>query len=321
MTTDRWRPRRRILTLLLVGLLVVSAGCAGLGGDGTSTPDAETDAAETDAATPDSSPESTTDDGHEHTHGNETEGTSGNDTSTNASAEADGKLTVVVAGDEVALQEQSQSEGSAFWIDVDDPHAWHASDAEQPVAEALSTLGIDAGPDELSYDGETYSAGDDGTSINVRVNGEEVDPTEHTLSDGDEVWVTVETADMDVDTPGEYIKADQQHIHGPITFEVDGEEVDFSEDRYQSGHQHFHFEGGSGNPWHAHSYSITLEWAMNTLEGIEVSENSVTYDGTTYDGSDSDTTVTIEVNGESVDPSEYFLKDGDSVNIVVETEE
>lgn len=319
MTTDRLRSGRRIFTLLLVGLLVVSAGCAGLGGDGgDATPDAETDAAETDAATPDSTEETTTGDGQENT--DETEDSTENG-SANASAEADGKLTVAVAGNEVPLQEQSESEGGAFWIDDEDEHTWHASGTDQTLAEALSTLGVEAGSDELSYDGETYSAGDDGTSVNVRVNGEEVDPTEHTLSDGDEVWVTVETADMDVDTPGEYIKADQQHIHGPMTFEVDGEEVDFSEDKYQSGHKHFHFEGGHDNPWHAHSYSITLEWAMNSLDGIEVSENSVTYDGTTYDGSDSDTTVTIEVNGESVDPSEYFLKDGDQVNIVVETEE
>lgn len=321
MTTDRPRWRRRILTLLLVGVLVVSAGCAGLDGGSTTTP--ETDAATTDSTeeTTGDGTEETTGDGHDHTHENGTEEPSDDGSSANASAEANGKLTVVVAGSEVPLQEQSESEGSPFWIDENDSHTWHASESEQTLAEALSTLGIDAGPDELGYDGETYGADDDGTSIHVRVNGEEVDPTEHALSDGDEVWVTVETADMDVDTPGEYISADQQHIHGPITFEVEGEEVDFSEDRYQTNHQLFHFEGGSGNPWHAHSWSITLKWAMDSLDGINVSEDSVTYDGTTYDGSDSDTTVTVEVNGEEVTPSEYYLKDGDRVNVVVETDE
>ncbi|QLG29733.1 hypothetical protein HUG10_19195 (plasmid) [Halorarum halophilum] len=273
---------------------------------------------ETTPAATDSPTGTATGDGHGHSHGNETEGENGS--STNGTDGANGKLTVVVAGNEVPLQEQSQSEGSSFYIDEDDPHTWHGSTSGQTLAEALSTLGIDAGPQELSYDGETYTESTEGTGIYVRVNGEEVDPTQYELSDGDEIWVTVETADMDVETPGEYIKADQQHIHGPITFEVEGEELDFSEDRYQTNHQLFHFEGGHAEPWHAHSWSMTLEWAMNSLDGINVTENSVTYDGTTYDGSDSDTTVTIEVNGESVDPSEYYLKDGDNVNIVVETE-
>lgn len=319
MATDRSRSKRHAITLLLVGVLVASAGCSGLGAGGeTPTSTSETTESATPGGTTPSATETTTGDGHGHSHGNDSEGAGENGSSTDGTDGATGKLTVVVAGNEIPLQEQSPSEGSSFWIDGEDPHTWRGSSG-QTLAEALSTLGVDAGPRQLSYGGETYSESTEGTGIYVRVNGKSVDPTKYTLSDGDEIWVTVETADMDVETPGDYIKADQQHIHGPMTFEVNGNEVDFSKDKYQSGHKHFHFEGGHADPWHAHSWSMTLEWAMNTLEGINVSENSVTYDGTTYDGSDSGTTVTIEVNGEPVTPSEYYLKDGDQIRIVVET--
>lgn len=331
-TTPRWR--RHVLTLLLVCALVTASGCAGMGSsDATPTPDGTpASATEGTDVTPTTEPTSTpstdgptattTDDGHSHTHGDDSGHShgEGTDSSANESGEATGKMAVVVAGSELPLQELSASGGSSFRIDEDDPHTWHANGSNPTLAQALSTLGVDAGARQLTYDGRTYRESTEGTGIYVRVNGEEVDPTQYKLQDGDEVWVTVETADMNVSTPGEYIDADQLHIHGDITFAVNGTEVDFSEERYQTNHQLFHFEGGHADPWHAHSYSITLKWAMDSLDGIEVSEDSVTYNGTTYDDSDAGTTVTIEVNGEPVDPSEYYLKDGDTVRIVVETE-
>ena len=105
------------------------------------------------------------------------------------------------------------------------------------------------------------------------------------------------------------------HDHGTIEMRVMGQSVDFSRSQYQLQADPFHFENNNGNRWHVHAQSVTLEYAMGTLD-IGVTNDSVTYQGTTYrDGTN--TTVTVAVNGKSVTPSEYVLQDGDRVRIIV----
>jgi hypothetical protein len=115
------------------------------------------------------------------------------------------------------------------------------------------------------------------------------------------------------------------HEHGTMTVTIDGQQVDFSQQRYQVAADPFHFEGGNGRVWHTHASGVTLEYALATLN-IGLSENSVTYQGTTYrDGENAN--VTIQVNGEPVDPETYVLQGteadsgegGDQVRIVVNT--
>lgn len=115
------------------------------------------------------------------------------------------------------------------------------------------------------------------------------------------------------------------HIHGDIAVMIAGEQLDFSQPRYQyanTQNSHFHFEPVNGVPngemWHVHSQDVTLAYGMSSLD-IEVTENNVTYDGTTYRDADPDTTVNVTVNGESVNPRTYVLRDGDTVRITVET--
>jgi hypothetical protein len=114
-------------------------------------------------------------------------------------------------------------------------------------------------------------------------------------------------------------------FHGLTNVTIDGQQLDFSQERFQLQDRAFHFENARGDVWHGHADGLTLEYAMATL-GIEVSETSVTYQGTTYRDSDPDTTVQVLVNGEPVDPATYELEgvadptqagNGDSVEIVV----
>ena len=117
------------------------------------------------------------------------------------------------------------------------------------------------------------------------------------------------------------------HEHGTMTVTIDGQQIDFSQEQYQVAADPFHFEGGNGRVWHAHATGVTLEYALATLN-IGISENSLTFQGTTY-RADEGATVTIEVNGESVDPETYVLQGteadsgegGDQVRIVVSTNE
>ncbi|MFC7227849.1 hypothetical protein N0B31_10585 [Salinirubellus salinus] len=105
------------------------------------------------------------------------------------------------------------------------------------------------------------------------------------------------------------------HYHGDIEVTVLGDTVDFSQQQYQLQDRRFHFEGGSGEQWHAHASDVTLGFGMEAL-GFDVTRNSFTYEGTTYeDGSEYDVSVTV--NGNAVGPG-YTLQDGDSIVITVE---
>lgn len=96
------------------------------------------------------------------------------------------------------------------------------------------------------------------------------------------------------------------HGHGTVNVTVLGDRVDFSQRQYQVQDDYWHFEGGNGRIWHVHGEGVTLEYAMNTVD-IGVTDDSVTYQGTTYDdGSEYDVEVTV--GGQDVEPSEYVLE-------------
>jgi sulfur carrier protein ThiS len=312
---------RRLSIALLVGLLVMTAGCSSLSGGGASpTDEATTAPTETPTATP--TPTTTaasTDDGH--SHGNESsEGHShGNESSSNATAENAGKMAVVVAGERVDL---SFEDRQAIRMDEDARDTYHVNGSVS-LQRALSAAGVEANASALTYDGETYRDSANGTEVVYRVNGEPVAPNETDIEAGDEVWVLVVEDGGTVETPGDYIPPERLHVHGDIEFTVDGERVDFSRDKYQqAGHNdHFHFEGGHANPWHAHSAHVTLAYGLSTLEGINVTEDTVTYDNETYEYGSEGGAATVMVNGEPVDATDHYLKDGDSVRIVIESDE
>lgn len=106
------------------------------------------------------------------------------------------------------------------------------------------------------------------------------------------------------------------HYHGTVEMTVAGETVDFTAPEYKRPRDNpaFHFEGQNDPRWHVHARGVTLEYAMATL-GIEVSADSVTFEGTTYAEGEG-ATVIVEVDGEAVEPATYVLQEGDHVRIV-----
>jgi sulfur carrier protein ThiS len=109
------------------------------------------------------------------------------------------------------------------------------------------------------------------------------------------------------------------HYHGSIDVVIEGDRIDFSQSQYQLQADAFHFEAGNGQRWHVHARGVTLQWAMQSL-GIEVTRNAVTVDGETYRDGDPGTSVTVAVNGDSVEPADYVLREGDTIEIVAETD-
>lgn len=338
---DSWRT---VLALLLAAVLVVSAGCAGFGGqaetdpgtddpetadapedsDGGSDGDGDTDG-DSDASDGDDSDGDDSDgDGESHDHdshdhdSNDVDSDDGNDYVPDG---ADlGKLRVVVDGEELDLSEQGDRD-AGFWMAITPRTVW-ISNQSVTVSEALSTLGIETDGETLTYGGTTYDASDEDTSIHVRVNGETKAPGSYELADGDDVWVVVETAAMDdVDHMDAYVPEDGLHAHGTMDVTVDGESVNFSETRYQglNAGPYFHFHDHEQDRWHAHSWALSLEYVVSTLDGMDLTDEAFTYEGETYDLDDEN--VRVEVNGEPVTPSEHYLVDGDDIRIVVETDD
>lgn len=119
------------------------------------------------------------------------------------------------------------------------------------------------------------------------------------------------------DTPAQPSDVGSVHYHGTIQVVIDGQRLDFSQREYQLQADAFHFEGGAGERWHVHARGVTLGYALSTL-GIDTDGSQLSVDGTTYRDDEPGTTVTVTVNGDPVTPSDYRLREGDRVRVVVE---
>lgn len=323
---ERYTQPRRYATVLLVVAMVSLAGCSFGGGNGNGGVEGTGTAAGTaDGASPGG--ETATGEGTAETTETGTGTSTGTATGTDEpttngtdngnlppadAAEMAGRMTVLVGPEQVQL---SSDPSAQVWFN-NSVRAWYANES-LTVAEALETAGVQVNDSTFSYQGETYQDGEN-TYVTVRVNEQRVDPTEYTLKEGDEVWVFVSTPQSEYNPPGQYIRNTNDHIHGTMEVVVNGEQVNFTQDRYQSADHFFHFEGGDGTRWHAHSWEITLEYALEQLN-MSATESSFTYNGTTYEDSNAD--VQIRVNGEPVNPEQYRLMEGDQVRIVVEGNE
>jgi hypothetical protein len=140
--------------------------------------------------------------------------------------------------------------------------------------------------------------------------------------------VAIPFVGSDEGTPREPGSPGTAHEHGTIEVVIDGNQLDFSKDRFQNRARCFHFERGRGRVWHTHCDGVTLGWALSTL-GIDASQTTLTYEGTAYRESEG-WNVSITVDGERVNVDEYVLggaepldaaERGDHVRVVVERAE
>jgi hypothetical protein len=119
----------------------------------------------------------------------------------------------------------------------------------------------------------------------------------------------------DIPEPG---AAGSVHQHGTMAVVVDGEQIDFSQQKYQRQNDKVHFESGGGESLHIHATGVTPAYTLETL-GFTLAENgsTVEFQGAKYSRADGDT-VQYQVNGQEVNPYEFELRDGDQIRIVLE---
>lgn len=118
--------------------------------------------------------------------------------------DARGDITIVIDDSPVDLSEDRYSAEHAENHSVDF-HLHEGSDewfmegeARVTFAEAIDLLphfafATEGGDHVVEYDGTTYDEGGAGTEMWFVVDGDDVDPTEYTLRDGDELWLEVAT--------------------------------------------------------------------------------------------------------------------------------
>lgn len=121
---------------------------------------------------------------------------------------------------------------------------------------------------------------------------------------------------------------DEIDERGEIEILIDDEPVNLSEDRYQAEHAtdysiDFHLHEGS-DQWYmegeervtfAEGIDLLPYFSFETVDGDHVLE----HDGDTYDEADASTEMAFLVDGESVDPTEHTLEDGEEMVLEVTT--
>lgn len=124
-----------------------------------------------------------------------------------------GTMDVVIEGEELALANDIEfvdNDGYFHFHGYEQgqygENVWHLHGQDVSLQYALDTLGIEVNDEGtvLTYNGTTYDASEAGTTVQIEVNGEPVEPAEHLLSGagpepeaasgaGDDVRVVVET--------------------------------------------------------------------------------------------------------------------------------
>jgi len=109
------------------------------------------------------------------------------------------------------------------------------------------------------------------------------------------------------------------HVHADLAFFVDGQQLHFTDDRYQSSaesvkHQDIHFHDHIDHVIHRHANHVSLGAFFASI-GIGITNTCLTLDAASY-CTDSDRILNVYVNGQNIpDPATYVTQEGDRILI------
>lgn len=131
---------------------------------------------------------------------------------------------------------------------------------------------------------------------------------------------------------GEQVFGDGEPDHvfgiGDIEVVINGEPVDLSADRFQAEYAddhaiEFHLHEFDDHWYMEGDRRVTVAEALDLLPAfsfrMEDGEDVLSIDDETYDARDSEVSILVKVNDETVDPGEYTLEDGDNIYVEVST--
>ena len=110
------------------------------------------------------------------------------------------------------------------------------------------------------------------------------------------------------------------HEHAAFLVKVNGQNIDFSQPKYQVQSDYIHVENGDGTTLHRHSTNVTFADFLKSINmDIDRKNNCLVFtNGTKYcDNDDDDNKLRIFINGNSTNSiSDYILKNNDSLLVM-----
>lgn len=118
-----------------------------------------------------------------------------------------GTLVVEIDGERIDFDQSKYHNARGFHFHEFDGEVWHMHPSEPgrlTLAEAMARLGIELEENAIAIDGTRYDGDDSDTTVEITVNGEEVNPATYELrgttvegatrGEGDDVRIVVETS-------------------------------------------------------------------------------------------------------------------------------
>ena len=126
-----------------------------------------------------------------------------------------------------------------------------------------------------------------------------------------------------VSAPGEHDHddhehSDEVHVHADFVMTIDGEEMDLTQDKYQSKvgdikHADIHLHDNQGNIIHRHAEGVTFGDFLRSI-GFLFTDECITLDTGEEYCADSDHTLSLYVNNEAQTAiNDYIIEDNDRV--------
>jgi hypothetical protein len=115
------------------------------------------------------------------------------------------------------------------------------------------------------------------------------------------------------------------HTHGAFLVKVNGENIDFSQPRYQVQSDYIHVENGDGTTLHTHATNVTFADFLESVKmDLDEENNCLVFTNGTQYCNNNDNQLRTFVNGNSAESiSDYIINDNDRLLVIYgnETEE
>ncbi|MFB6283210.1 MAG: hypothetical protein ABEK59_04650 [Halobacteria archaeon] len=101
-----------------------------------------------------------------------------------------GLINVTIDGKKLDFsKDKYQHQDRKFHFENGDGSQWHGHATKITPGYALDTLGIEVHGRNLSFDGKTYRDSNPNTTVDITVNGREIDPASYIMKNGDSLKV------------------------------------------------------------------------------------------------------------------------------------
>src|SRR5512145_483996 len=120
-----------------------------------------------------------------------------------------------------------------------------------------------------------------------------------------------------LEKPGENFRAfGSEHVHAPFAVKINGEKLDFSQEKYQVQSQYIHVENNDGNTLHRHATGVPVGEFFASL-GMNVTDSCFTLENKTSYCSSGNSNLEFYVNGNKTNSiANYILNEDDRILIV-----